>query len=77
MIKKNLIHEKPKNYSKLQLHNKEINSKANNTTIAPERYHSSKLLAEVNLGENVAKDKLFPVAREPMQMKTMGAPKDL
>jgi hypothetical protein len=77
LIKKNLIYEKPKIYSKIQLHNKEINNKANNATIAPERYHSSKLLSEVNLGEKVPKDKLFPTPKETMPMRTMAAPKDL
>jgi hypothetical protein len=46
LIKKNLLFEKPKNYSKLQLHNKAMNSKIDDPSIAPERYHSSKLIAE-------------------------------
>lgn len=46
LIKKNLLFERPKNYSKLQLHAKAMNSKIDDPNIAPERYHSSKLIAE-------------------------------
>ena len=78
MIKKNLIYEKPKNYTKIQIHNKEINSKANNSTIAPERYHSSKLLQDMPTGVKAPKEKLLPVHKDqPLQMKPMAAPKDL
>lgn len=46
LIKKNLLFEKPRHYSKLQQHAKAMNSKIDNPDIAPERYHSSKLIAE-------------------------------
>jgi len=42
---------------KFQLHNKTINSKTQNPDVAPERYHSSKLLT---------REKLHPVAKEPL-----------
>ena len=61
LIKKNLLFEKPKNYSKLQMHNKAMNSKVDDPSIAPERYHSSKLIAEFEAKKvKEEKHKLLP-----------------
>jgi hypothetical protein len=55
-----LLFEKPQNYAKLQLHNREIN-KLDPAGAAPERFHSSKLLQEKLIPSE-------PVPREPMKM---------
>ena len=73
LIKKNLIYEKPQNYAKIQLHNKEINSKLGNTTVPPERYHQSKLIK----AHESKIEKLMPTVVQPKesqsQFKTVAA----
>ena len=56
LIKKNIIHDKA-SFGKIQLHNKTINSKTGDPSVAPERYHSSKLLK---------REKLQPVPKEQL-----------